>query len=93
MIPGHSKNKRVISQFKTTCIGLGLARLQIDMGLAEEARRTLASLQDDFQLLLHGLQDRMETVPMKSDAGMDANRSPGKHDSLTLTEELLAVHT
>ncbi len=93
MIPGHSKNKRVIRQFKTTCIGLGLARLQIDVGLAEEARKTLASLQEDFQFLLHGLQDRTETVPMNPNAGTVANQSPDKHDSLTLTEELLAIHT
>jgi hypothetical protein len=43
-------------------MALGLARLQMDAGLREEARATLASLQGDFQLLLHGLESPMEIL-------------------------------
>ena len=39
----HGKNNR--NRLKTTGMGLGLVRLQMDVGLTEEARTTLASLQ------------------------------------------------
>jgi hypothetical protein len=55
-------------RLKTTCIGLGLARLQIDVGLAEEARKTLASLQDDLQFLLLRVEKPKEAESLKSDA-------------------------
>jgi hypothetical protein len=52
MLSVHGKNNRVTSQLrdrlKTTSMGLGLVRLQMDAGLTEEASTTLASLQDDF---------------------------------------------
>ena len=52
MLSVHGKNNRVTSQLrdrlKTTSMGLGLVRLQMDVGLTEEASTTLASLQDDF---------------------------------------------
>jgi hypothetical protein len=42
---------------KTTGMGLGLLRLQLDTGMTEEARTTLHSLQNDLQLLLHGVEE------------------------------------
>lgn len=97
MLPLSSKNIRVTRQLrnhlKTTCMGLGLVRLQIDLGLAEEARKTLASLQNDFQLLLDGVENPMETMPRNSNTGMNDQRNPGKGDFLDLTKELFAVPT
>jgi hypothetical protein len=79
MIAVHGKNNRVSGQLrdrlKTTSMGLGLVRLQMDAGLTEEATTTLASLQDDFQLLLLGVENPKEMLPMNSYAGMNANRS------------------
>ena len=97
MLPFYGKTNRVTGQLrdrlKTTSMGLGLVRLQMDVGLVEEARKTLASLQDDFQLLLHSVENPMETAPTKSNAGMNAKRNPDKSDFLDLTEGLLAVHS
>lgn len=97
MFPCHGNNQRVISylhhHLKTTCISLGLARLQIDVGLPEEARRTLASLQDDFQLLLSSVEEPTKTRPLEFHVGRKANRISGKHDPLALNEELTAVPT
>jgi CheY-like chemotaxis protein len=41
-------------------MGLGLLRLQLDTGLTDEARATLAALHTDFQLLLHGVAGEVE---------------------------------
>ena len=48
---------------KSTAAGLGLLRLQLDIGLAEEARATLASLQRDFQVLCFGVEGESEVSP------------------------------
>ena len=94
MLASHRRNNRLSSQLrdrlKTTSMSLGLARLQMDVGLTEEARTTLASLQDEFQLLLHGVEEPMESQPFNSDAGRNHNRVFG--DGRALNEELLAVH-
>jgi len=47
-------------RLKRAGVGLGLLRLQLDTGLPEEARATLASIQNDFQLLCHGVEGEME---------------------------------
>ena len=90
LIAVHGKNNRVTSQLrdrlKTTSMGLGLVRLQMDVGLTEEASTTLASLQDDFQLMLHGVENPKEILPM------NANRNFEKCDSFGWNEELLAGH-
>ena len=43
MFPCHGNNQRVISylhhHLKTTCISLGLARLQIDVGLPRRSQK------------------------------------------------------
>jgi len=87
MLSVHGKNNRFTSQLrdrlKTTSMGLGLVRLQMDVGLTEEASTTLASLQDDFQLLLHGVENPKEILPM------NANRNFEKGDSFGCNEELL----
>ena len=87
MIAVHGKNNRFTSQLrdrlKTTGMGLGLVRLQMDAGLTEEASTTLESLQDDFQLLLHGVENSKEMLPF--------NRRLEKRDSFDWNEELLAV--
>jgi hypothetical protein len=79
-------------RLQTTGMALGLVRLQMDVGLTKEARTTLASLQDDFQLLLRGVDSSTETQPITSCAGMNAERSFGKRDSWDLNEELLPAH-
>jgi hypothetical protein len=49
-----------------------LLRLQLDAGMAEEARTTLASLQNDFQLLLHGFKETEK--PVKRHVGLTGDR-------------------
>src|SRR5579871_4798174 len=75
MLTFCDKNNRFSGQLrdclKTIGMGLGLVRLQMDAGLTEEARTTLASLQDDFQLLLHAVDRPMEST--NSYAGMNAD--------------------
>lgn len=53
---------QVWDQLRTTGVGLGLLRLQLDAGLSEEARATLAALHTDFQRLLHGVAGEAESV-------------------------------
>ena len=48
--------RQLHDRLKTIGVGLGLLRLQLDVGLAEEAKATLAALHDDFQVLLHGVE-------------------------------------
>jgi hypothetical protein len=49
MLSVHGTSSRPTTKrrdrFTTTSMGLGLVRLQMDVGLTEEARKTLASLQ------------------------------------------------
>ena len=51
---------------KSAGVGLGLLRLQLDAGLPEEARTTLSSLQDDFQLLCRGIEGELEDTSAAS---------------------------
>src|SRR3989442_2968101 len=60
-------------RLKTTGVGLGLVRLQLDAGMTEEARTILASLQNDFQLLLHGVEETQKP-PLKPHVGPTGNR-------------------
>jgi hypothetical protein len=57
MLSVHGKNNRLIGQLrdrlKTTGMGLGLVRLQMDVGRTEDARTTLASLQLFIQRQAH----------------------------------------
>src|SRR5579871_4893907 len=80
MLTFCDKNNRFSGQLrnclKTIGMGLGLVRLQMDAGLTEEARTTLASLQDDFQPLLHAVDSPMEST--NSYAGMNADWGFGK---------------
>jgi hypothetical protein len=41
---------------KTTAMGLGLLRLQLDAGLFDEMRATLCCVQNSFQLLRYGVE-------------------------------------
>ena len=43
-------SRQMRSLFKTTGMGLGLVRLLQDVGLTEEARTTLSSLENGFQI-------------------------------------------
>ena len=65
--------RQLQDRLKTTGVGLGLLRLQLDAGMTEEARTTLASLQDDFQLLLHGVKET-EKPPVKPHVGLTGDR-------------------
>src|SRR5439155_17816747 len=73
----HSRVDQITRQLRnnleTTGVGLGLLRLQLDAGMTEEARTTLASLQNDFQLLLHGVKET-EKPPVKPHVGLAGDR-------------------
>lgn len=87
MIAVHGRNNRFGGQLrdrlKTTSMGLGLVRLQMDAGLTEEASTTLASLQDNSQLLLFGVENLKEMLP--------SNRRFEKWDSCDWNEKRLNV--
>jgi carbon storage regulator CsrA len=53
---------------RSTGTGLGLLRLQLDAGMLEDARTTLARLQDEFQLLRYGLEGDLERPAASSPA-------------------------
>ena len=73
----HSRVDPITRQLRdnleTTGVGLGLLRLQLDAGMTEEARTTLASLQNDFQLLLHGVKET-EKPTVKPHVALTADR-------------------
>ncbi len=52
--------RQLHDRLKTTGVGLGLLRLQLDVGVTEEAKATLAALEEDFQVLLHGVEGEIE---------------------------------
>jgi carbon storage regulator CsrA len=51
---------RLRDRLATTAMRLGLLRLQLDIGLTDEARATIAALHTDFQLLLHDVAGEVE---------------------------------
>ena len=73
----HSRVDQITRQLRdnleTTGVGLGLLRLQLDAGMTEEARTTLASLQNDFQLLLLGVKETGRP-PVKPHVGLAGDR-------------------
>jgi carbon storage regulator CsrA len=56
---------QLCDRLTTTGVGLGLLHLQLNAGLLEEARATLARIQDDFQLLRYGIEGEVESPPPK----------------------------
>src|SRR5438874_8031130 len=64
--------RQLLGRLKTTGVGLGLLRLQLDAGMTEEARTTLALLQNDFQFLLHGVKETEK--PVKRHVGLAGDR-------------------
>ena len=77
MRASHSRvdqiTRQLLDRLKTTGVGLGLLRLQLDAGMTEEARTTLASLQNDFQFLLHGVKET-EKPTVKLHVGLAGDR-------------------
>ena len=65
--------RQLRDRLKTTGVGLGLLRLQLDAGMTEEARTILASLQNDFQLLFHGVKETEKPL-LKSHLGLTGDR-------------------
>ncbi len=65
--------RQLRDRLKTTGVGLGLLRLQLDAGMTEEARTTLSSLQNDFQLLLHGVKETEKPL-LNSHLGLTGDR-------------------
>jgi carbon storage regulator CsrA len=57
--------RQLCGRLATAGVGLGLLRLQLDAGLTEEARATLARLQDDLQLLRYGLEGETDAPPAR----------------------------
>jgi CheY-like chemotaxis protein len=58
----------LLGRLTATGVGLGLLRLQLDAEHTVEARATLAALQNDFQLLLHGVAGELAARPRSSPA-------------------------
>jgi MoxR-like ATPase len=59
-------SRQLTQRLKTTGLALGLLRLQLDAGRGDEARLILAALQDDFQVLLHGVAGQTKNLFAKS---------------------------
>ena len=57
--------RQLSDRLKTTALGLGLLRLQLDAGLTEEASACLAQIQDDFQMLRFAVEGERETPPSR----------------------------
>lgn len=55
--------RQVSERLQATAVALGLARLQLDLGLAADARESLVRLQEGVQLLLHGVNGESEPFP------------------------------
>lgn len=55
--------RSLVEQLKTTGMGLGLLRLQLEAGNADEARATLSALHEEFQRLLGGVEKKAEFPP------------------------------
>jgi carbon storage regulator CsrA len=53
----------LLTHFTSAAQGLGLARLQMDAGLLQEASSTLMHLQDDLRLLRYGIAGEMAAAP------------------------------
>jgi carbon storage regulator CsrA len=58
----------LLDSLTSTGVGLGLLRLQLDAECTVEAKATLAALQHDFQLLLHGVTGELTARPRSSPA-------------------------
>jgi two-component system, OmpR family, response regulator len=52
-------------RLKTMGLGLGLARVQLDAGMFEEAQSALARIQDEVMLLRYGVEGEMGDPPPK----------------------------
>ncbi len=50
-------------RLESTGVGLGLARLQLDLGRADDARATLAELQQEFQVTLQAVREGEKVSP------------------------------
>jgi carbon storage regulator CsrA len=72
-------------RLKTTGMGLGLLRLQLEAGNTDEARATLAALHEEFQRLLEGVEKKAE-VPPAEPAGRPRARA-GKRQKALLVED------
>jgi two-component system, OmpR family, response regulator len=55
-------------RLRATGMALGVLRIQFDTGQIEEAEGTLARMQSDFQLLLHGVDGEAEQSSAKTSA-------------------------
>jgi carbon storage regulator CsrA len=51
-------------RLRTTSMGLGLLRLQLDAGLADEARATLDVLHGELQVILRGVAGKLKNQPL-----------------------------
>ena len=55
----HKFRSRLYEELKETGMALGVLRLELDAGLTDEARTTLAYVQDHLQVLLFGVEGEM----------------------------------
>jgi two-component system, OmpR family, response regulator len=55
--------RQVRETVTTTAVGLGLASVQLEAGLVDDAKATLATIRQHCQLLLHGIEGELEALP------------------------------
>jgi carbon storage regulator CsrA len=87
---GDNLARQVHDRLKATGVGLGLLRLQLDAGLTEEAKATLAALHQDFQLLLHGVEGELENQSAKLAAQAPRRQKALLVEDDNIQRELLA---
>ena len=66
--------RQLCERLETTALGLGVLRLQLDMGMTEEVRAGLDLIQQDFQVLRYGVEG--ETAEPPAASRPKAGRSP-----------------
>jgi carbon storage regulator CsrA len=74
--------RQLCDRLRTTGMGLGLLRLQLDAGRVEEARITLTQIQDDLQVLRYGVEGEMAGPPTRPPA-----KSPKPRKALLVEDD------
>jgi two-component system, OmpR family, response regulator len=82
--------RQVHDRLKATGVCLGLLRLQMEAGLTEDAKATLAALHQDFQLLLHGVEGELEHRSAKPPANALRRQKALLVEDDNIQRELLA---
>jgi carbon storage regulator CsrA len=87
---GVGPDVRLKGHLTTTGVGLGLLRLQLDAGLLSEAKETLVTLQEGFQILLHGIAGESESRQTEPSSAQSRRHKALLVEDNTNERELLA---